>query len=205
MELIDIYDEGGVHIGVADRNVAHTFGLWHKTVHCWVVLKDGRVVFQRRSRRLQDNPGKLYTTASGHISAGETCETSLFREVEEEVGITPSDPKLITRGPWTADFPKKDGSMYKDRVVFTMYFCRYDGPIESFRFKDGEVDGAVAMEIDDILRLAEGKTDKIPAIEFDGKEVKEIMVGEQDFVLTGHETLESKFATWFRRIRELSE
>lgn len=67
MELLDIYDEKGNHIGVEERNIVHRDALWHKTVHCWLYDKKGNIFFQVRKDR-----GTLYTTASGHLQAGES-------------------------------------------------------------------------------------------------------------------------------------
>lgn len=76
--MLDIYDENENHIGTEDRNVVHQKGLWHKTTHCWLI-QNGMIMFQQRSHKLNNNPGKLYTTASGHLSAGETPKQGLQR------------------------------------------------------------------------------------------------------------------------------
>jgi len=203
MELIDIYTKDEKYVGAADRDVAHAFGLWHKAVHCWIALEDGRVVFQRRSKGKADNPGKLYTTASGHRKAGESSMDALAREVAEEVGARISSPTLLLKTTWTADFKRTDGSDYIDRVIAEIFFCRHEGPLDSFKFKDGEVDGVAAVDIDDFLRLANGEVKSISIQEYDGREIKTISVGEQDFVLTGGETLLTKYAPRLKQIKEL--
>mgnify|MGYP003701551695 CR=1 FL=1 len=96
-EFLDVYDANKNHLGTADRNVVHAYGLWHKTVNCWMII-DGEngqeLVFQRRSRSRAENGGKLYTTASGHVSAGESLETAFASEVSQETGINAS--QIIT-------------------------------------------------------------------------------------------------------------
>ena len=72
MELLDIYDEEGNHLGTEDRKVVHRDALWHKTVHAWLYDKEGNVYFQIRA-----DEGTLYTTASGHLQAGDTVEDAL--------------------------------------------------------------------------------------------------------------------------------
>jgi len=203
MELIDIYTEDEKYVGVADRDVAHAFGLWHKAVHCWITLKDGRVVFQRRSKSKADNPSKLYTTASGHRKAGESALDALAREASEEVGARISSPTLLTKGTWIADFKRTDGSDYIDRVIAEIFFCRYGGSLDSFKFKDGEVDGVAAVDIDDFLKLANGEVKSISIQEYNGKEIKTLSVDERDFVLTGGETLLTKYAPRLKQIKEL--
>ena len=82
MEFLDIYDENGNHLGKEERGVVHKQALWHKTVHCWLFDKDGYVYFQKRA-----DEKKLYTTASGHVMAGETVEQGFAREIREEIGV----------------------------------------------------------------------------------------------------------------------
>ena len=82
MEMIDIYDENGNHIGVEDRKIAHEKGLWHKTVHCWLYDKEGHIYFQIRHDRKT-----FYTTASGHLAAGETVNEGFKREIKEELNF----------------------------------------------------------------------------------------------------------------------
>ena len=59
-EFLDVYDANKNHLGTADRNVVHAYGLWHKTVHCWMII-DGEngseLVFQRLSRSRAVNGG----------------------------------------------------------------------------------------------------------------------------------------------------
>ena len=94
-ELLDIYDENGNHIGIEDRNIVHQKGLWHKTIHCWIVKDRNHILFQKRSSNLLDNPNKLYTTASGHIKAGESLHDAFAREVSEELGIAVPKPQKL--------------------------------------------------------------------------------------------------------------
>lgn len=82
MEYLDIYDENGNYIGKETRENVHKNALWHKTVHCWLYDKEGNVYFQIRA-----DVNKLYTTASGHIKAGETVKQGFAREIKEEIGI----------------------------------------------------------------------------------------------------------------------
>lgn len=82
MEYLDIYDEDKNYLGKELRSVVHEKGLWHNTVHCWLYDKEGNIYFQIRK-----DEKTLYTTASGHVSAGETIKEAFGREVKEEIGI----------------------------------------------------------------------------------------------------------------------
>ena len=77
MEYLDIYDENGKYLGKEERSIVHRDALWHKTVHCWLYDKEGNIYFQIRKDK-----EKLYTTASGHVQAGETVKEAFGREVK---------------------------------------------------------------------------------------------------------------------------
>ena len=78
MENLDYYDEYGKFLGTENRDYVHEKGLWHKTVHCWLYDKAGNVYFQIRA-----DSNKLYTSASGHILAGESIKQAFSREIFE--------------------------------------------------------------------------------------------------------------------------
>ena len=127
MEYLDIYDENGKFLGTEERGVVHSKGLWHKTVHCWLYDCDGNVFFQRRSDR-----GTLYTTSSGHLSAGESVTEAFQREIKEEIGldIDASDATKVGVVPFQMDRVKEDGSIFKDRAFANVYVDLYEGNYE---------------------------------------------------------------------------
>ena len=82
MEYLDAYNEQHEYIGTFTREEVHQKGMWHNTVHCWLYDSEGNVYFQVRS-----DASKLYTTASGHVQAGESIPEAFGREISEEIGI----------------------------------------------------------------------------------------------------------------------
>ena len=206
-EMLDVYNANRQHIGVADRNVVHTCGLWHKTVHCWIVLVSAnekpKLVFQRRSRKLMDNPGSLYTTASGHVSAGETLEIAFARESEQEIGLTAKiNPIHLYETPWVADFKRTDGSLFVDRVFANVYYAEYNGALSDFKFNDGEVDDLTAIDLDDFIQFSTGKLDRpLMGLEYNGTDIREVELSMADFVLNPGETIYGKYGSIADRIQ----
>ncbi|MDR0726854.1 MAG: NUDIX domain-containing protein [Rickettsiales bacterium] len=204
-EFLDVYDANRRHVGSADRNVVHAFGLWHKTVHCWIVLDDqnSKMVFQRRARTLKDNPGKLYTTASGHVSAGESVADAFKREISQEIGLDIStlDPRLLYETVWIGDIKRADGVPFNDRVFCNVFYAPYNGSLSDFKFTDGEVDGLVAIDLDQIIDFVRAKIDNVTGTEFDGENTTEVNLTKDDFVLVGNETVYDKFGRIAERIK----
>lgn len=121
MEYLDIYDEQGNFLGKEERNIVHRDALWHKTIHCWLYDKEGNVFFQRRAEE-----GTLYTTASGHLQAGESLEDGFHREIQEEIGISidSSDAVLVEMIPFVMDREKKMVPFFEiEPLLIFMWIC----------------------------------------------------------------------------------
>lgn len=93
-ELIDYYDENGTHLGVIDKAIAHKEGLWHKSVHVWVVNDKKEVLIQKRCSQKKFFPNFWDCSFAGHIGAGENSIVSAIREAKEEIGLTIEDAEL---------------------------------------------------------------------------------------------------------------
>ncbi|MDR3208989.1 MAG: NUDIX domain-containing protein [Rickettsiales bacterium] len=195
-EMLDVYDANRKLLGTADRNVVHAAGLWHRTVHCWIGV-DGKIIFQRRSRNLDNNAGKLYTTASGHVSAGETLKQAFEREIAQEIGLKIEGAEFVDEIVWVADMKKKDGTPIIDRVFANVCCALLSGGDadfwKQFRFTDGEVDGVVAIDSGAFLELCAAARDAVSGAEWDGRKLAEIKLAPGDFVLNSGETLSGKY------------
>lgn len=157
MEYLDVYDENKNYIGKVTRDEAHEKGMWHNTVHCWLYDKDGNVYFQIRK-----DTNTFYTTASGHVLAGETIKEAFGREVKEEIGIDIDYnlAKLINIVTWSTDKVKKDGTIWKDRAFANVYACELN-ELDGFKFDLNEVNGLVRVNAENALRLFKNEIDSI--------------------------------------------
>lgn len=88
-ELIDAYSSDGALLGQYRRSEVHERGLWHATVHCWVLAQRpaGPVLLAQRRAPRKTHPGKLDSSAGGHLLSGETAD-AVVRELEEELGVS---------------------------------------------------------------------------------------------------------------------
>ncbi len=206
-EFLDIYDENGNHIGVEDRNIVHQDGLWHKTIHCWIVKDKNHILFQKRSSKLLDNPNKLYTTSSGHVQVGETLHDAFVREVSEELGISVSKPQKLFEQVYKTDFMRKDNSEYHDRAFCNVFFAFCDLPLTEYRLQEEELDGIVEVDIREVLALFKGEVEKINSTMYlveDGVyslEKKEL--GLSNFLCNPTETYYEKYGRVLEEILKL--
>ncbi|MGN0930053.1 MAG: NUDIX domain-containing protein [Alphaproteobacteria bacterium] len=205
-EFLDIYDENGKHLGVEDRNVVHQLGLWHKTIHCWIVKDGDKIVFQKRGSHLDDNPSKLYTTTSGHLKAGESLEDAFKRETAEELGIQIENPQKLLEVIYKADFITKSGKEFHDRVFCNMFFAKCNTPLSSYNVQTEELDGVVEVNIREVLDLFDGKVKSIKGAGYllcDGEfQMKELNLTTTDFLTVAPETCKSKYGYILEAILE---
>lgn len=192
MEYLDAYDENQKYIGTFTRDEVHQKGLWHKTVHCWLYDKEGNVYFQIRK-----NSKKLYTTASGHVLAGESLKQGFIREVKEEIGLDLDFDKInkINTVIWKMD-KVKDGLLIKDRAFSNVYIGLYNDDVRDFNFDPNEVIGIVKVNAKEALKLFNGITNQIEVIYLDEKNKandQQKNINIYDFVVQSHETPIGKY------------
>ena len=202
MEYLDIYDENGKFLGTEERGIVHSKGLWHKTVHCWLYDRDGNVFFQRRSDR-----GTLYTTSSGHLSAGESVTEAFQREIKEEIGldIDASDATKVGVVPFQMDRVKEDGSIFKDRAFANVYVDLYEGNYEDFHMDENEVSGIVIVSAKDALDLFQKESGSIfgREISLDNTMI-EREISFSEFLVNDGETALEKYGDVLKKIVELT-
>lgn len=72
MENLDVLDEQGNKTGeIKSRDEIHEKGLWHRTVHIWVVNDNKDVLMQLRS------PEKRVTQISGQHQHQDICQQEM--------------------------------------------------------------------------------------------------------------------------------
>lgn len=203
MEKLDIYNENGEFIGTEERDAVHEKGLWHKTVHCWLYDKEGNVFFQKRKDR-----GTLYTTASGHLSAGESVTEAFQREIKEEIGlnIDANDATLVNVVPFKLDRVKSDGSIFKDRAFANVYVDLYEGNYQDFTMDPNEVTAIVIVNAKDTLELFQKENGIIEGKEITlENEIIERNIDFKEFLVNEGETALEKYGEVLKKVIELTK
>jgi isopentenyldiphosphate isomerase len=162
-ELLDIYDENQVHIGVKERADVHRDGDWHKVFHCWVVYRgaDGvdYLVMQMRGPDKDTFPNVLDVTAAGHYQAGEDIQDGI-REVQEELGIEVNFDDLVPLGQHIG--VAHYGNLI-DRQFCDVFLLVHSQDIKQYHYQKEELAGLVVFSIQDGLKLLTGQVEKISA------------------------------------------
>ncbi len=69
------------------RHRVHEQGLWHRTVHIWVLDSKSRLLLVKRGEWKSQDPGKWASYIGGHVLYGESFREAATRETKEEIGI----------------------------------------------------------------------------------------------------------------------
>lgn len=205
MEYLDTYDEKGHFLEKRPRDVVHRDALWHKTVHCWLYDHTGNIYFQIRK-----DEGTLYTTASGHVLAGESIQEGFAREIKEEIGFTVAmeTATLVSITPFIMDKVKADGKIFKDRAFAHVYVSLFTGVLSDFHFDLTEINGVVKVKARDVLSLFHGNKKEIIGVEIteengENKE-KEVMLMISSFLVNMGEVALTKYGDVLTKIIELT-
>lgn len=92
-EMLPVVDENGVVISQAPRAFCHSARhLLHPVVHLHIIDRNARIYLQKRAASKKQYPNMWDTAVGGHISYGEYVQEALFREAEEELGLTDFNP-----------------------------------------------------------------------------------------------------------------
>ncbi|MCR9201314.1 MAG: NUDIX domain-containing protein [Planctomycetaceae bacterium] len=86
-ELFDVVDEHDNVTDVRQRSDVHRLGLRHRAAHIFLFRPDGRLLIHRRADNKEEFPSVWTSSASGHVSSGESYDVSAERELEEELGV----------------------------------------------------------------------------------------------------------------------
>lgn len=185
-EILDVFNDKYELIGQEEREKVHKEGLWHQTFHCWIITKHSEetfVLLQKRAACKKTAPNKLDISAAGHLLAGETKADGI-REVEEELGITPSSAKMI-------DLGIRISSTGTPGVKCNREFCNVvlledNTPLIDHNLQEEEVSALVEVKIEDGLKLLSGEIDCIFGMaltEENGiKRLSEMKIVREDFI-----------------------
>ena len=155
-ELIAQVDpDTGEVVGEVDKDLAHRDGIWHATIHVWVIDRDGRILLQHRAYNKKHFPGMWDISAAGHIAPGE----SGAREVQEELGADVDIDDLEFVGILSLDHVSP-GFVNRERP--RVYLWRTDRSADSFTFSDGEVIGLAPLTIQQLEVLIAGTAVLVP-------------------------------------------
>jgi isopentenyl-diphosphate delta-isomerase len=96
VEQVVLLDEAGEAIGAAPKaDVHHADTPLHLAFSCYVFDEAGRFLLTQRARHKATFGGVWTNSCCGHPAPGEAIEDAVRRRVEQEVGLTLDDLRLV--------------------------------------------------------------------------------------------------------------
>src|SRR5260221_8544573 len=149
-EFIDILDDSGKSLGHSKpRSEVHKSGLWHKTVHVWLVNSNNMLLLQQLCHDKEIYPDMWGISAAGHIPAGVTSEAAALKELHEELAVQaqPDDLQLIG----TVKNPRilNDGE-FIDNEYNDVFVIVKDIDIKDLKFDSSETQALKYFTVDEL-------------------------------------------------------
>ena len=111
-ELFDVVDDDDIVIGTLPRSQVHAQRLQHRAVSIFVLNRRGELLIHRRSANKDEYPLLFTSSASGHVTAGETYDETAPRELMEELGLTAS-LRLLAKFPASPETANEHTAFYE--------------------------------------------------------------------------------------------
>jgi isopentenyl-diphosphate Delta-isomerase len=158
MEYVDVLTADGQATGQRVlRGVAHSQGIWHRTVHVWVRNRSGELLFQRRSLDKETFPDFWDISAAGHLSAGDVIRDAAVREMYEELGVSIEPEALRFLFDMRGSYKSSDG-LIQDNEFSGVYLCMAPVEADELVLDPKEVSAAMYYSIPEVKRLLNEKS-----------------------------------------------
>lgn len=155
MEYLDICDREGNLLGIKEsKKEAHIKGLWHRSVHVWILNSKKELLIQKRSPLMDNHPNEWDISAAGHVSAGEDHITSAIRETEEEIGLT-LEPKDFVQIGTIKQMSKREG--YINNEINPVYIVKMELDPDKIVKQEEEVSEVKFINYKELKKLIESK------------------------------------------------
>ena len=150
-ELIDIYDRNRNFTGLTVPREGARMGEGQYMLYVLAIIQDlqGRILITQRSMEKHWAAGWWEVTGGG-VSAGETSEQAVVRELAEEVGLD------------VADYPLERIYAYEnvdlesgDNYIVDIYRFRLDFAVDDIVLQESEAIGCRLVTFDEIRQLAD--------------------------------------------------
>ncbi len=161
MEIIDMINPDGTSAGYSlSRNEVHRKGLWHRTVHVWILNSSKELLIQKRSLQKEVYPGLWDISCAGHLSSGEDSYSGAIRELEEELGLIVGSNELNYLFSVTQRYASPD-HLFIDNELTDVFLLNKDIAADSMCIDESEL---IEVKFISIVELQKWVTEKSPLL-----------------------------------------
>jgi len=147
-EYIDVITPEGTLTGVSKpRGEIHREGIWHRSVHIWVLNDKEELLIQRRALEKESHPGLWDVSCAGHIESGDSSRQAAVRELKEELGLTIQPEELERIFTIESHFILNNGT-YKDNELVDVYLLRKNINVQALQLQPEEVESVKMISVE---------------------------------------------------------
>jgi isopentenyldiphosphate isomerase len=140
---INIVDEDNNLIGVKARGEIDYAVDRYQCTGLLVRNQAGELLIAQRSLKKDKDPGLWGTAVSGTVDAGETFDTNIYKEAQEEIGLS---GVAFTKGPlFKSDTPRRHFAQW--------FFVEVNWPLEAYTKEDEEVEQLMFIKPEVLLEV----------------------------------------------------
>jgi len=144
-ELFYWIDKQDNELGSITRQEAHSgTKKIHRAVDTLLTNDKNQVLMQKRSKYKDTNPGYWATSASGHVTYGQSYEEAAIRETKEELGISLKDLTFLKEIFFESDLEKE---------IIKIYRANYQG--EKIIADENEVEETRWVDIKNLKKFSQ--------------------------------------------------
>lgn len=153
--LCQIVNENDEIIGYKLRSEVNFNKDYYRIGCLWLTNSKGEILLAQRLSTKDKDPGKWGPSAAGTLEKGETYESNVYKEAEEELGLTGITFTPITKLKF--EEPRKS--------FLQLFGGTCDWPAEKFTPQPEEVEQVAWVSIDDLIQDVKKNPDKyVPSI-----------------------------------------
>lgn len=155
IQLCQIVDENDEIIGYKPRNEIDFKKDYYRVGCLWLTNSNGEVLLAQRLLTKDKDPGKWGPSAAGTLEKGETYESNIYKEAQEELGL--SGFKFMPVAKLKLEEPRKS--------FLQLYKGECDWPVEKFIPQPEEVEKVAWVSIEDLRKdIIENPNKYVPSI-----------------------------------------
>lgn len=156
IEYLDIYDKNNQNTGLSkDRNLIHRDGDWHRTSHLYIINEKNKILCNKRHRLKKTYPDYWDLLFGGHVSAGETYESTIIREVKEELDLNIKLVELVHLGNFVGN-QKESSTNIINREFRRAYLLIKNLEIPQINFQKSEISKIKYFSINELKSILNG-------------------------------------------------
>lgn len=158
-ETIDILDnQGRVTSQSKTRDLIHKDGNWHQSIHLYILDKNNRVLFQRRSKDKMLFASMYACPVGGHIKSGAAPLSTLVKESLEEINLQIKTEDLTYLGIDRVGYHNPKVDLSENEFVH-IYILNLDEEI-NLNVENAEVEGLFWFDFDDFKTKVRSKNEE---------------------------------------------